>query len=138
MKPRVIDSLSNDMLSSIAAGLGEGDHASVEKISVAWKSLCEGANALEESLVRGTIAKGEVWKVVASILVPAVTVLTLAFTIGIQSQQIRATREAAEDLAWREMIGRFERSKSGGPSSVGAAVSIAAELKSFFRSERYG
>jgi len=72
----------------------------------------------------------------ATFLVPIVSLLTIAFTVYIQLQQLRETQFKDEDTQWREFLSSIRERKA-----ADAALSdptFEPRLRSFFSSSRYG
>jgi hypothetical protein len=74
----------------------------------------------------------------ATILVPFLSIATLAVTVYIQAAQLKATREANQDTQWRETI-KNVLSQLSRPTTVSADPSLAMSLLEPYTSdERFG
>jgi hypothetical protein len=119
--------------------LGEAAKATtVEQISVAataLKTIAEARTALNSDLTarRGYVL--EVIKSLSTFLVPIVSLIALATTMVVQTQQIQATRQQTENTEWRDLLSSLK----GEPGSVVLKdVTIAPRLTSFSTSTTYG
>jgi hypothetical protein len=105
----------------------------LEKVAAILKSLSDirAQESLNESQQRTLRLEG--WKSLATVVVPLLTLITLAVTIWIQNSQIQAMREGNEDKQWREALKSFSV-KHFDPL---ADLTADAALKSFYTSPRY-
>jgi hypothetical protein len=126
--PKQVDEAAAQILGEIAANQG----ATRAQACADWKALGDGAKSLSE--LHHQRSRGELAKTAATAVVPLLSLLTLAVTVAMQSCQLQATRDAAEDISWRDTVNHLVTATYDSP---GAGFAISAELKSFFASERY-
>jgi hypothetical protein len=129
MADPIVDSLEEKLLATVRSG----STSEIEQSVSAWKLATEARQTQRDAAAQARSLFYEQLKSWATIIVPLLTLLTLAVTIWMQSAQLTATREANEDLQWREAIKSLSSSQSGI-----SGVAAVAMLKPFLiQSGRY-
>jgi hypothetical protein len=117
--------------------LDRADSASVEElgtIASALKSVAEARFTELNAHNKGRETWLEMFKSIAAILVPLVSLLALAGTVVYQNKQIEATRQQTEDTEWRDLLASLK----GVSDTVYSDPTVAPRLRSFFTSQVYG
>src|SRR5439155_7751041 len=112
------------------------------------KLVAESHKNVTDSQNQYRVLRFEGFKSWAAILVPLLSILTLAVTIGMQYAQLSETHQANADLQWRETVKNVLSQLKGGTLSSAAlarggttqadpllAMSL---LKPYLSDERYG
>ena len=81
-----------------------GQIADVEKAVSIAKQVVDARKAATDSINQPKLLRYEEWKAWAALLVPFLSIATLAVTIIIQAAQLKATREASENTEWSETL----------------------------------
>ena len=130
---RELDDLEKKLIDRAA------DAASVQEISdvaAALKTVADARSAATPAIVAARRAYTlELIKALSALFVPIVSLLALAGTILVQTQQIAASRQQTENSEWRELL----TSIKGEPGSFTVSdVTVAPRLMSFASSPMYG
>lgn len=112
-----------------------GSPSDMEHAASVWKLAAEAEKNWAEASTQRSNLRQEGLKSWAQILVPLISILTLAATLLTQTMQQRATQEAQEDTAWRTAIANF--SPRSGPQTRIAGLMAQVQLKPFMRSARH-
>lgn len=104
----------------------------MEKAASISKLLAEADKQQSDAANQRNVLRNEGVKSWATILVPLLSIVTLAVTIWIQTDQLAITREANEDTAWREAVKSLSTAETT-PNGIAAQTL----LKPFLNSKRY-
>ena len=121
-----IDDIEKDLLE-------RADGASVEdlgKIAAAMKAVAETKQTEANARNKARETRLELFKSLAALLVPVVSLLALFGTIISQNKQLEASRQQLEDTEWRDLL----TSLKGQSDSVYSDPTVAPRLRSFFAS----
>ncbi len=130
-----IDELVQSALARISPASSLEDISKAVEIA---KTASENARTGLEIRTSSAQLRFESLKTWASILVPAVSLLALVVTIVVQSLQLQATRQQAEDSQWRDLLSSLHSGLNDGTSGSISDVSLVPRLRSFFNSPTYG
>lgn len=87
---------------AIEKALETKDLSDIEKAASISKTLADQEKIERDNINQPRLLRFESYKTFASTVVPLLTLLTLAFTVWIQVQQLKATSEANADAGWRD------------------------------------
>jgi len=128
------DQLESRLVTQLGTASTPGD---IEKVSAALNNVVDAKKADKDYANASKTTRIDSVKDVATILVPVISLLTVAATVISQNEQTRATRDAGEDTEWREALAAISKDMLN-PRSPAIAYDAITRLKPFFRSERYG
>jgi hypothetical protein len=131
-----IDMGQLDALFATAVQKASAANATLEDINKATeigKAASEARKAAADATNSNAQIRLEGLKSLATFLVPIVSLLTIAFTVWIQYQQLQETQRQDEATQWRD----FLSSAKATPASVQSDLTFAPRLRSFFSSPTY-
>lgn len=131
------DTTMKDLRSIIDAAAGRiNENSSLEEIEAAARIAQSIADAqkteIELQNSRPQI-RLEILKTLSALAIPAVSIVTLFFTILVQAYQLNTASRQSEDTQWREFLKDLRDEKTG----VISDPTIVARLKSFLNSNYY-
>jgi len=123
---------------ALKAALKSGTIEDIEKATSIAKQASEIRKVLSDSSNQPKLVRYEEFKAWAALLVPFLSIATLALTVYIQAAQLKATREANQDTQWRETQ-KNVLSQLSRPSTVIADPSMAMSiLEPYLSDDRFG
>jgi hypothetical protein len=122
-----IDALHELQKLAVQTALQSGRIEDLEKAANITKQVADVNKASSDTVNQPKLLRYEEFKAWATLIVPFLSIATLAVTIFIQSAQLNATREANEDTQWRETV-KNVLSQLNKPSSVVADPALAMSL----------
>jgi hypothetical protein len=120
------------------AALQSGRIEDVEKATNIAKQTAEIQKATSDRTNQPKLARYEEVKTWAALLVPFLSIATLAVTVYIQAAQLKATREANQDTQWRETVKNVLSQLNKPPSVVADPALAMSLLEPYTSNDRFG
>src|SRR4030081_1910976 len=89
---------------AVGQALNTKQVADIEKAVSVIKAITDRAKTELDNQNAPKMLRREGWKTFAAVVVPLVTLATLAFTLYTQNEERRLSRDAQDDLQWRETV----------------------------------
>ena len=121
---------------AVQAARASGKLEDIERAASVCKVVAEAQKSAAEATTQRSVVHQEGLKNWAQLLVPLLSVLTLAVTIVTQTLQQRDQQRSRDDAAWRSTIEEFK--SSAGHNSPLGGLAPQVKLKPFLKSPVYG
>jgi hypothetical protein len=123
---------------AVQTALNSGRIEDVEKAANITKQLLDAEKSAKDAEVAPKLFRYEEPKSWATLLVPLLSILTLAVTVYMQSNQLQATREAEQDKQWLENVKNVLAQLDKKPQQVSDPAIASALLEPYAADKRFG
>jgi len=123
---------------AMKAAMDSGRIDDLEKATNIAKQSAEIQKATSDSSSQPKLLRYEEFKTWAALLVPFLSIATLAVTVYIQAAQLKATREANRDTQWRETEKNVLSQLSKPPSVIADPALAMTLLEPYTSDDRVG